>query len=88
MAGRVQIGVRVRSELLQATRAAEVIGALTELESVLSGRRIDRHPAHRVGHDLSVVARRSVVVMFVRMMALGHDAFLAFSTRHVGAFGP
>jgi hypothetical protein len=55
---------------------------------VLSGRRIDRHPTHRVGHDLSVVARRSVVVMFVRMMALGHDAFLAFSTRHVGAFGP
>ena len=38
--------------------------------------------------DLPVVARRSVVVMFVSMMALGHDAFLAFSTRHVGAFGP
>ena len=49
---RIEILVRITLELVEASGAAEVIGALSVNEAVRRRRRIDRHAADRVGFAL------------------------------------
>src|SRR5690606_27045756 len=68
--GRIEVSIRIGRELVEAARAAEMVGRTVQVMPVLGGAGIHLHAADRIGHDR---AMRLVGAFMPRMVVtLGH----------------